>query len=71
MNMLIFQIGKKFKKGIFKLTDVDFDFEDWDRDAQIDGWVCRNDADCTWIDDYLGCDDRDFNCLEIKVSAIL
>ena len=67
--MLIFQIGKKFSKGIFKFADVDFDFNDWDRHARIDGWVCRNDADCTWIDDNLGCDDRDFEIREINVSC--
>ena len=70
MIILIFQIKKKFTKGIFNLTNVDYDFDDWDRDAQIDGWVCRKDEDCTWIDDNLGCDDRDFNLLEITVSSV-
>ena len=70
MIIMIFQIKKKFTKGIFKFTGVDYDFDDWDRNAQIDGWVCRNDADCTWIDENLGCDDRDFNLLDITVSSV-
>jgi len=41
--------------------DSDFNFDDWDREARVDGWICRNDQDCNWIDDHLGCDDRGFS----------
>jgi len=54
------KIGKKFNKGL-KFGDDDFDFDDWDREARVDGWICRNDQDCSWIDDHLACDDRDFS----------
>ena len=70
MIILILQIKKKFTKGVFKFLDLEYEFEDWDRNAQIDGWVCRNDEDCTWIDDKLGCDDRDFNLQMITVSIV-
>lgn len=61
-----FQIGKKFKPKKFKIK-----FDDWDRYAKKDGWVCRNDDDCTWIDSYLGCDDREFVLSAVKVGEYL
>ena len=67
VSMQSFPIRKKFKKGIFS-SDIDYDFDDWDKDAQIDGWLCRTDQDCTWIDEHLGCDDREFFSSNIKVS---
>ena len=42
-------------------------FQEWDRNAQIDGWVCRADVDCEWIDENLGCDDYEFNIKDIQV----
>ena len=47
-------------------NNVNF-FEEWDRNAQIDGWVCRADVDCEWIDVNLGCDDYEFNIKDIQV----
>ena len=46
----------------------DYDFDDWNEGALIDGWVCRNDADCIWIDERLGCNDNGFELDQIKVS---
>ena len=62
-----FKIGKKFNKGL-NFGDNDFDFDDWDREARVDGWICRNDQDCNWIDDHLACDDRDFSSSRLNVS---
>ena len=59
----ILQIKKKFKKS----AKFDYDFDDWNRDAILDGWVCRNDQDCTWIDENLGCNDYEFNLDQIQV----
>ena len=64
-----FKIGKKFNKGL-KFGDSDFDFDDWDREARVDGWICRNDQDCNWIDDHLACDDRDFSSSRLNVSYL-
>ena len=47
-------------------NNVNF-FEEWDRNAQIDGWVCRADVDCEWIDENLGCDDYEFKIKDIQV----
>ena len=60
---MILQVKKKFKKS----TKFNYDFDDWDRDAQLDGWACRNDQDCTWIDENLGCNDYEFNLAQIQV----
>ena len=61
---MILQIKKKFKKS----TKFNYDFDDWDRDAQLDGWACRNDQDCTWIDERLGCNDYGFESSTIRVT---
>ena len=50
------KLGKAFVKGIFP----DYSFEQWRILANKDGWLCRNDRDCSWIDRNLGCDDRGF-----------
>ena len=44
-----------------------YNFEDWNKIAVIDGWVCRNEIDCLWIDDNLGCDARLLKNSEVKV----
>ena len=44
-----------------------YTFEDWNRNTYEDGWVCRNDLDCDWIDAQLGCDDREFDLSSVQV----
>ena len=65
------QIGKSFKPSVFYYRGYDNDnpytFDDWDRNAQKDGWVCRTDRDCEWIDPDLGCDDRQFELSSVLV----
>ena len=36
-------------------------FEDWDEIAEVDGLLCRNDADCNWIDPNLDCQDYELD----------
>ena len=48
-----------------------YSFDDWNRNTHVDGWVCRNDVDCVWIDSNLGCDDREFDLNKIQVSQDL
>jgi len=55
------KVGKAFRPNIFYFGGINYGFDDWNRYAQLDGWVCRNDRDCQWIDQFLGCDDREFN----------
>merc|ERR1712113_6185 len=58
-------MGKKvataFKPRIFYFGGRDYDYNDWYGYSRIDGWVCRSDRDCEWIDQNLGCDDREFS----------
>ena len=61
-----FQISPKYK--IIHYGGREYDFDDWNKGALIDGWVCRNDADCTWIDERLGCNDYGFESNQIKVN---
>jgi len=33
-----------------------YGFNDWNRWRRADGFLCRNDRDCRWLDDNLECD---------------
>ena len=33
--------------------------------ARIDGWVCRNDGDCNWLDKHLQCETNGFSLSQI------
>ena len=59
------QIKKSFKP--FRFGGRDYDYDEWDQYARIDGWVCRNDRDCSWLDPRLGCNDYEFNIDLINV----
>ena len=48
-------------------NDNPYTFDAWDRNARIDGWVCRTDRDCQWIDPNLECDDRQFTIGQVRV----
>ena len=60
-----------FEPSIFDYGDYGnshpYRFEDWERNARLDGWACRTDNDCGWIDSYLGCDDYQFDINSIQV----
>ena len=44
----------------FKLSGFDGDFDEWNRNRQLDGFLCRTDADCAWVDSKLKCDKEGF-----------
>ena len=44
-------------KDKFKKKSHGFDFDDWDDWREADGILCRNSADCTWIDPNMKCQD--------------
>ena len=57
------KVTKKLEKAFVRrqfATPPDFGFEQWRILANTDGWLCRKDRDCSWIDHNLGCDDREF-----------
>jgi hypothetical protein len=61
-------ISKLFEPNLFFYNGHQYDFNTWDRYARKDGWVCRNDTDCSWIDPHLVCDKREFNLNEIRAD---
>ena len=42
-------------------------YGDYNRYMRIDGMVCRDDRDCTWLDQNMGCDDRSLRSQPITV----
>ena len=71
--LLSFQIRPSFSPGIWYYGGYHgpFGWNQWDQYARVDGWVCRSDKDCTWIDQNLGCDDREFDLNSIKVLSLI
>ena len=63
--LLKLQIRKSFEP--FRWDGDDYDFDEWNSYAMVDGWLCRNDLDCSWIDLSLGCNDREFVLNEVTV----
>ena len=55
---LYFQLEERFDNAPFANEDVNgtvFEFDEWADAAENDGWLCRDAADCTWIDDKMEC----------------
>ena len=59
-------IGKLFNPSIYNYNGQQYDFNTWDRNARIDGWVCRNNGDCNWLDKHLQCESRGFRMDDIN-----
>ena len=59
-------IGKLFNPSIFNYNGNQYDFNTWDRFARVDGWVCRNNGDCNWLDRHLQCQSNGFSMADIK-----
>ena len=49
------------------LTKENYNYNQWYGYSRIDGWLCRSDRDCEWIDQNLGCDDREFSVNVVNV----
>ena len=58
-------IGNLFNPSVFNYNGVQYDFNTWDRYARVDGWVCRNDGDCNWLDRHLQCQSKGFSMADI------
>ena len=51
-----YKLGKaaaKFAKRVF--DDPDIDFNTWNRWREADGFLCRTDNHCNWLDENLEC----------------
>ena len=51
-------------------VDIDFDFDDWNEWREVDGFMCRDTADCSWVDERLYCQDYEFD-FNPSVSVLL
>ena len=38
-----------------------YDFDDWNEWREADGFLCRNDNDCQWMDINLNCEDYELD----------
>ena len=54
----------------FTNYDSHYDFDDWNDWREADGFLCRNDNDCEWIDDNLSCEDYELD-FSPSVSLII
>ena len=57
------QLVETFPPGVFHYEGHQYTYQDWGHYARLDGWLCRNDKDCNWIDANLRCNKKDF-CVE-------
>ena len=48
------KLGEKFGKWRHRGS---YDFDDWDDWREADGMLCRNNDDCTWVDQRMQCED--------------
>ena len=60
------KVAKKLTKAFSKAVFGAYSYDQWQGYADVDGALCRNDYDCTWIDPNLGCDDREFQITLVK-----
>merc|ERR1711872_521940 len=70
---------KKFKKkkpkfhidlDIEEQGDDDYIFTRWDSWRQADGFLCRNNNDCNWLDEDLRCEDYEVSILDQRRRSI-
>ena len=57
------KFAKRRSEGRRGFTNYDshYDFDDWNDWREADGFLCRNDNDCEWIDDNLSCEDYELD----------
>ena len=49
-----YKIGKLRERAKY-YDGPSFDFDTWNTRRQADGFLCRNNNDCRWLDNNLGC----------------
>jgi len=57
------KFAKRRAEGRRGFTNYDshYDFDDWNDWREADGFLCRSDNDCEWIDDNLSCEDYELD----------
>ena len=57
------KFAKRRSEGRRGFTNYDshYDFDDWNDWREADGFLCRSDNDCEWIDDNLSCEDYELD----------
>lgn len=56
-----YQVGKLAAKAATWPFRNAFSFNDWNSWREVDGMLCRNTNDCTWIDRQLYCQDYELD----------
>merc|ERR1712013_966626 len=71
------KMAKKKKKSKFHIDldieeqgDDDYMFNDWDKWRQADGFMCRDDNDCNWLDEDLRCENYEMSILAQRRLSI-
>jgi len=70
--LLNFAIQKKKAEKKYKNQEQKFGgtFNQWDSWRQADGYLCRNDTDCSWMDEDLRCESYDVSILDKTRKSI-
>ena len=54
-------------KDKFPERQIGFPIEDWDKDRELDGFLCRNHRDCRWADPEFDCQQYQIDIDFLKV----
>merc|ERR1712136_76834 len=57
------KLSSEFSKKKKSKKSYKFDFDDWNDWREVDGFLCRNNSDCNWVDEKLFCQDY-----ELKIT---
>ena len=61
-----YQLAKLSSKFDHRRRVGDYDFDDWNSWREVDGFMCRDNEDCRWVDSNLYCQDYE---LEFQPSV--
>ena len=57
-------------KDKFPERQIGFAITDWDKDRELDGFLCRNHRDCRWADPQFDCQQYQIDTEFLKVDFI-
>ena len=58
-------------KDKFPERQIGFAITDWDKDRELDGFLCRNHRDCRWADPQFDCQQYQIDIEFLKVKWIV
>ena len=64
------QLSSRFSGGYHGMGMGGYGFNDWNKWREADGFMCRNNDDCNWIDRRLFCQDYEMD-FQPSVSTII